>query len=222
MAQTYGYARVSSTGQGLYGTSLDNQVEQLKEVGAKLIFKDVYTGTSESRPQLDALLKIIESGDTLVVTKLDRLGRKTQVILELVEKLTNRGITVNVLNMGVFNKTPMGQLMLTMLAGIAQFERDMIVERCQAGLQRKYETDPTFRTGPRGSRLDRDKLNKLYPFIESYELSISDAAKLLGVSYQVVYHQAILRGWMPQDQFEYQEYCKKREEEQIAEESASA
>ena len=220
MAEVYGYARVSSTGQGLYGTSLDNQVEQLKQVGAVKIFKDVYTGTSESRPQLDALLEVIEDGDTLVVTKLDRLGRKTQIILELVEKLTNKGITVNVLNMGVFNKTPMGQLMLTMLAGIAQFERDMIVERCQAGIQRKYETDPTFRTGRKGVRLDREKFDKLYPFIESYELSLTDAAMLLKVSYNVVYHQAIQRGWMPKDKWEFEQRKKKKEEQ--ANESASA
>ena len=71
----YGYARVSTTGQAQNGNSLEVQKEELKEAGAEKIFSDVFSGSKNSRPELNKLLKVIQSGDTLIITKLDRIAR---------------------------------------------------------------------------------------------------------------------------------------------------
>lgn len=129
----YGYARVSSPGQALDGTSLQTQVAELRAAGAESIYTDVYTGTKLHRPELDLLLSEIQSGDTLVVAKLDRVARSAKAGLELFEMLAERGVSVNVLNMGVFDNTPSGKLMRTIMLAFAEFERDMIVSRTAEG-----------------------------------------------------------------------------------------
>lgn len=100
----YGYARVSTTQQD-YAT----QVEDLKQAGATKIFKDKYTGTTANRPEFDKLMAQIGSGDTLIVTKLDRLARNTQDALNIVKQLNAEGIILRVLNIGTidnFTKWP--------------------------------------------------------------------------------------------------------------------
>lgn len=129
----YGYARVSTYKQAIAGNSLEDQEKQLKEAGAEKIFVDHVTGTKMERPELDKLLSVIESGDTLIVTKLDRFARTAVEGGQTVQALHEKGVTINILNMGVADNTPMGKLMITMLLAFAEFERDMIVERTQTG-----------------------------------------------------------------------------------------
>lgn len=129
----YGYARVSTVKQEKNGNSLDEQREKLQAAGAQEIVTDSYTGTKMDRPAFTALLDKLAAGDTLIVTKLDRFARTAVEGGAIVKTLHERGVTINILNMGIADNTPMGKLMVTMLLAFAEFERDMIVERTQAG-----------------------------------------------------------------------------------------
>ncbi len=129
----YGYGRVSTPKQEKNGNSLDEQREQLQAAGAQEIVTDSYTGTKIDRPAFTALLDKLAAGDTLIVTKLDRFARTAVEGGAIVKTLHERGVTINILNMGIADNTPMGKLMVTMLLAFAEFERDMIVERTQSG-----------------------------------------------------------------------------------------
>ena len=138
----YGYARVSNTDQ-----KLENQIDLLKSAGADKIFREKYTGTTTQRPEFQKLLNELEANDTLIVTKLDRFARNTTEALELIQKLFKQNIKVNILNMGVIDNTPTGQLIFTIFSAFAQFERDLIVTRTQEGKMYAREHDPNFREG---------------------------------------------------------------------------
>lgn len=129
----YGYTRVSTVKQSKNGNSLDEQRRVLLEAGAREIISDSYTGTKMDRPNLTALLERLQEGDKLIVTKLDRFARTAVEGGAIVKELHERGVTIHILNMGIADSTPMGKLMVTMLLAFAEFERDMIVERTQAG-----------------------------------------------------------------------------------------
>lgn len=129
----YGYARVSTAKQVKTGNSLSDQVEKLKAAGAQEIFQDGFTGTKIDRPEFAKLLSEIKTGDTLIVTKLDRFARTATDGAALVRELVSKGVDVNILNMGKADNTPMGKLMITIMLAFAEFERDMIVERTQTG-----------------------------------------------------------------------------------------
>jgi DNA invertase Pin-like site-specific DNA recombinase len=129
----YGYARVSTKGQAHDGNSLEGQEQLLKENGASVIYKDSFTGTKTDRPEFNKLLDKLESGDILIVTKLDRFARRMSQGSELVNELINKGIKVNILNIGVMDNTPASRLIRNIFFSFAEFERDMIVERTQEG-----------------------------------------------------------------------------------------
>ncbi|KPH22363.1 recombinase family protein [Limosilactobacillus fermentum] len=138
----YGYARVSTSDQ-----KLENQIDLLKSAGADKIFQEKYTGTTTQRPEFQKLLNELKVNDTLIVTKLDRFARNTTEALELIQKLFKQNIKVNILNMGVIDNTPTGQLIFTIFSAFAQFERDLIVTRTQEGKMYAREHDPNFREG---------------------------------------------------------------------------
>ena len=129
----YGYARVSTKGQAKDGNSLESQIELLKDNGAVEIYSDSFTGTKADRPEFSKLLQKLENGDTLIVTKLDRFARSMSQGSELVNDLLNRGIKVNILNIGVMDNTPASKLIRNIFFSFAEFERDMIIERTQEG-----------------------------------------------------------------------------------------
>lgn len=142
----YGYARVSTAQQATkYG--LDVQQDQLRGAGAEVIFSDAYTGTKASRPEWDKLLAAIQPGDELLVCKLDRIARSAVNGIEVIDALMERGVTVNILNMGRMDQTPQGKLIRTIFLGFAEFERDMIVTRTQEGKARARATNPNFTEG---------------------------------------------------------------------------
>lgn len=138
----YGYARVSTNDQ-----KLDNQIESLKNAGAEIIYKEKYTGTTTNRPKFNELLNIIESGDTLIITKLDRFARNTSEALTIIKTLFDRNVTIHILNMGVIDSTPTGQLIFTIFSAFAQFERDMIVARTSDGKAYAKKHNPNFKDG---------------------------------------------------------------------------
>jgi DNA invertase Pin-like site-specific DNA recombinase len=127
-----GYVRVSTAKQ-VKGNSYEDQELALKESGAELIVKESFTGTKLHRPEFDKLIGKLQEGDTIKVTKLDRFARNAPEACNLIRALVDRGVTVHILNMGIADNSPMGKLMITILAAFAEFERDLIVERTQSG-----------------------------------------------------------------------------------------
>jgi DNA invertase Pin-like site-specific DNA recombinase len=129
----YGYSRVSTAVQQKDGNSLEHQEAQLKAAGAEEIVSDTFTGTKMDRPEFSKLIAKLEDGDTLIVTKLDRFARTATDGANLVRELVTRGVAVEILNMGKADNNPMGKLMVTIMLAFSEYERDMIVERTQAG-----------------------------------------------------------------------------------------
>jgi DNA invertase Pin-like site-specific DNA recombinase len=124
-----GYARVSTRDQ-----SFDLQVDALKKANCEKIYKEVASGARTARPILDDLLSRMRAGDTLVVWKLDRLGRSLQHLVMLAKELLDRQIGLISLNDPIDTTTPQGRLVFNIFASLAEFERDLIRERTQAGL----------------------------------------------------------------------------------------
>ncbi|PER23706.1 resolvase [Bacillus cereus] len=124
----YGYARVSTINQ-----DLGSQIQTLEQESCSIIYSEKFTGTKTNRPQFQELLSMLQTGDTLVVTKLDRFARSTVDAIQTVRSLFDRGIKVHILNMGLIEDTPTGRLVFSVMSAFAEFERDMIVERTQEG-----------------------------------------------------------------------------------------
>lgn len=129
----YGYARVSTTGQATNGNSLEEQEQALREQGCDEIVVEQYTGTKTERPKFSELLEKLQRGDTLKVTKLDRFARNTEDGGRVIKELLSKGVKVHILNMGVIDDSPVGKVIYHVFLTFAEFERDMIVERTQAG-----------------------------------------------------------------------------------------
>lgn len=129
----YGYARVSSIGQAKDGNSIEAQTTALQERGCDVICQEAYTGTTTERPELAKILAKIQKDDTLMVTKLDRFSRSAAEGVSLIKELNEKGIIIEILNMGRADNTPMGKLMVTMLLAFAEFEHDQIIERFSTG-----------------------------------------------------------------------------------------
>lgn len=129
----YGYARVSTAGQAASGNSLADQQEQLTKAGCQEIIVEQYTGSTTHRPAFSQLLDKLQPDDTLVVTKLDRIARNAGEGINLINDLMKKGIKVHILNIGLLDNTPTGKLIANIMLAFAQFERDMIIERTQAG-----------------------------------------------------------------------------------------
>lgn len=134
----YGYARVSTPHQA-EGYSLEAQEEALKAAGAQIIYKDTFTGKTTDRPELKRLLEELHGGDTLIVTKLDRLARSISQASAMLDELLERRVRIHVLNIGLIDNSPTNKLMRNMLLAFAEFERDMIIERTQEGRQTARE-----------------------------------------------------------------------------------
>jgi DNA invertase Pin-like site-specific DNA recombinase len=125
-----GYARVSTTDQ-----NLDAQLGQLEKEGCEKIYCEKVSGAKKDRPELMAMMEYAREGDEVIVTKLDRIGRNTKHLLETIEELGKRGIAFKALNLGMDTSTPTGKLMLTVVAAIATFEREMLLERQAEGIE---------------------------------------------------------------------------------------
>lgn len=129
----YGYARVSTRGQMTDGNSLESQEKMLRDAGAVEIYREAYTGTKTERPELTKLLGVLIDGDTLIITKLDRIARSLSQGVELINGLLEKGVRIHILNVGIMDNTPSSKLIRNIFFSFAEFERDMIVERTQEG-----------------------------------------------------------------------------------------
>ncbi|MGK8553519.1 recombinase family protein [Nocardia gipuzkoensis] len=174
-----GYARVSTTDQ-----DPKLQLDALEAAGASRIFTDHgVSGAKAERPELDRCLDHLRAGDVLTVWKLDRLGRKTVHVLQLIEQLTERGIGFRSLTEGLHTDGPMGKVMLTIMAAFAQLERDTMIERTRAGLAAAAANG---RKGGRPRKVDDTAAAKARQ-LRGKGVSAPDIAKMLGCSRATVY-----------------------------------
>ena len=123
-----GYARVSSVGQ-----SLDVQLDKLKDCDK--VFQEKKTGTSSTRPRLKACLEYVRDGDTLVVTRLDRLARSTLHLCQVADQLQEKGVNLKVIDQSIDTSDATGRLLFNMLGAIAQFETEIRAERQMDGIR---------------------------------------------------------------------------------------
>ena len=180
----YGYGRVSSTTRyagGEDGNSLEAQEKKLKEAGCEEIVLEAYTGTKMERPKFTKLLNKLEQGDTLIVCKLDRFARTAAEGSLLVRDLVNRGIKVNILNMGIADNSPMGKLMLTVLLAFAEYERDMIVERLNDGKAEAKAKNPDYREGRKAMQIPLE-FEGCRNYVAEGNMTVTEACKYLGIS----------------------------------------
>lgn len=169
----YGYARVSTVNQ-----DLESQITALENEGCEKIYSEKFTGTKADRPQFKELLSILEAGDTLVITKLDRFARSTGDAIETIKDLFKRGIRVHVLNMGIVEDTPTGRLIFNIMSSFAEFERDMIVERTQEGKAIAKQRDD-FREG-RPNKFNKTQIEHALGLLET--LSYKQVEEMTGIS----------------------------------------
>lgn len=175
----YGYARVSTHWQASDGNSLEAQIESLNATGADKIYMDEYSGRTTKRPQLDELLSVISSGDELIVTKLDRMARSVIEGSELIKRLQEKKITVNVLNIGCMDNSPTGRLITNVMLSFAEFERDMIIERTQEGKNAAKRNNPDFKDG-RPCKFSDEQMELALELLEKH--SYKEVSNMTGIS----------------------------------------
>jgi DNA invertase Pin-like site-specific DNA recombinase len=174
----YGYARVSTDDQN---PAL--QLGALKAAGCKTVFKDEATGAHVKRPALTRCLKKLDTGDTLIVWKLDRLGRSLRDLIHMLDDFKQRGIKFRSLTEAIDTETPAGRVMWQMIGVMAEFERSLIVERTRAGVKAAQRRGVKF--GPK-PLLTSDRLAHARQLIDQGKTP-TEAARMIGVSRATVY-----------------------------------
>ena len=174
-----GYARVSTPDQ-----KLDLQIEALNKAGCSKIFTDVASGAKSERPGLDEALKYLREGDTLVVWKLDRLGRSLSHLLKIIESLSEKNIQFkSITDSAIDTSTSSGKLMLTIIAALSEFERNLIRERTKEGLA---VAKSRGRKGGRRPVITDQKLKKAKQLIDK-GLTVREASAAIGVGKSSLY-----------------------------------
>lgn len=178
MGKIYGYARVSTTGQVKFGNSMENQIDLLKNAGCEVVYEETYTGTKKDRPVFKKILEELKTGDTIVVTKLDRLARTAIEGVTLVQELLDNGVNVHILNMGMVENSPVGKLILTIMLAFAEFERDLIIERTQEGRE-IAKKNPDYREG-RPKKFKRKQIAHALDLLKEH--TYKEVEELTGIS----------------------------------------
>ena len=190
-----GYIRVSTKKQE-QGTSLSDQRTALQAEGCQEIYEDVYSGASMERPEFDRLCADLQPGDTVVITKMDRIARTETEAYDRVVGWVRSGVRVHVMNMGLIEDTEVGRLILHIMLAFAEFERDMIVSRCQGGRAYKRATDPGYKEGRRPS-YSKAQLDHAVDLLRDH--SFNDVARMTGISRSTVVREARARGFRKSD-----------------------
>ncbi len=179
MAHLLGYARVSTTEQ-----NPDLQVDELTAAGCWKVWTDHASGTLDRRPQLDEVLEQLRPGDTLVVWRLDRLGRSLRHLIEVVTGLDERGVGFRSLRENIDTTTAGGRLVFHLFGALAQFEREIIRDRTVAGLTAARARG---RVGGRPSKLTAEQVRQARRMYDARELTVEQIGKVLGVSRTSIY-----------------------------------
>ena len=177
-----GYARVSTQEQ-----NLDLQMEALAKAGCKKIFEDKISGSRSERPGLARAMEVLREEDTFVVWKLDRLGRSVKHLVDLVGELHKKGIQFKSLTDVIDTATPSGRFFFHVMASLAEMERELTVERTQAGLAVARQLG---RKGGRKRQMTDSKIQSAKKLLAS-GVPPRDVAKNLGVSVPTLYR------WIP-------------------------
>jgi len=174
-----GYARVSTDDQ-----TLDLQLDAPRAAGCETIYQEHASGASSTRPQLEECLKAVRSGDTLVVWRLDRLGRSLIDLVSIVNGLKCRGIEFDSLTERIDTTSPAGELIFHIFASLAQFERNLIRERTIAGLNAARARG---RKGGRRPKLTASETKAIKAMMKTGELTVAEIARRFGVSTSTLY-----------------------------------
>ena len=177
-----GYARVSPQDQ-----NLELQTEALTKAGCKRIFDDKISGSRAERPGLAKALEMLREGDTLVVWKLDRLGRSVKNLIDLIGDIHKRGLQFKSLTDAIDTGTPSGRFFFHVMASLAEMERELMVERTRAGLEVARQLG---RTGGRKRQMTDSKIKSAKKLLAD-GIPPRDVAKNLGVSVPTLYR------WIP-------------------------
>ena len=177
-----GYARVSTAGQ-----NLEPQTDALKEAGCKKIFSDRgVSGAKAERPELDKALEHIRQKDTLVIWKLDRLGRSLSDLLSIVEDLKERGANFASIQDGFDTSTASGKMVFSVISAMAEYERNLIRERTMAGLTAARARG---RMGGRPKQLNEGQVRVAIALAEAGKLTIREICEQVDCSRSTYYRQ---------------------------------
>ena len=179
MGDLLGYARVSTIEQ-----NASPQLDALKAAGCIKVFTDKASGSLDRCPQLDRLLDQLRQGDTVVVWRLDRLGRSLKHLIQIVEDLAEMGVGFKSLTEGMDTTTSGGKLVFSIFGALAEFERSLIRERTMAGLAAARSRG---RVGGRPPVMTSDKIKVARQLYKARELTVEEIAKTIGVSRKTVY-----------------------------------
>ena len=174
-----GYARVSTEEQ-----NLDLQLDAFKKTGCEKIFEDKISGIKEERDGLSRALEVIRPGDTLVVWKLDRLGRSLQHLISVINKLKDQGIYFRSIQESLDTSSSAGKLIFHIFGALAEFERDIILERTMAGLAAARARG---RVGGRPKSLNSEKVRLAKTLMKDNSHNIREICETLGVSKATLY-----------------------------------
>jgi len=183
-----GYARISTNDQ-----NFDLQIDALTKHGCKRFYKDTVSGAKSKRPGLDEMLKEARPKDIIVIWKLDRLGRSLKHLVDLVAELNERDIGLRSLNDPIDTTTAQGRLVFNIFASLAEFEREIIRERTNAGLAAARARG---RTGGRKPGLSEDAKRKARIAQSYYEegMAVNQITKSIGISKATLYRYLRFRG----------------------------
>ncbi|HZH11152.1 MAG TPA: recombinase family protein [Microvirga sp.] len=167
-----GYARTSTLEQE---AGLEAQLRELKELGCEKVFHEQISSIGP-RKMLEQALEFTREGDTLVVTKLDRLARSVPHMWEIIRRLQAKGVSIRIVNMGIDTNTPTGKLMLNVLGSMAEFEREMMLERQREGIA-KAKAEGRYKGRKPTARAKADQIKELY----AGGISLSEIARRLQI-----------------------------------------
>lgn len=180
-----GYARVSTLEQ-----DVALQIDELDKAGCERIFRDKVSGTNAERPGLQEALDFLRVGDSLVVWRLDRLGRSLRHLIDTVSALEERGIGFRSLQEAIDTTTSGGRLIFHIFGALAEFERNLIRERTMAGLRAARARG---RMGGRPRKLDAKKTELAYQLYDEKKYAVNEICQMLGVSKPTLYAYLSLR-----------------------------
>ncbi len=179
MNQRIGYARVSTDDQ-----HLDLQRDALQQAGCGVIYEEAASGKSAARPELEQCRKALRAGDTLVVWRLDRLGRSLPDLVQIVAELERRGVHFESLTEKIETGNAAGKLQFHVFAALAEFERGLIRERTLAGLAAARARG---RAGGRKPKLDDKQVREIKALLRNPDIKVAEVARLYGVSRTTLY-----------------------------------
>ena len=175
-----GYARVSTEDQ-----NLDLQIDALEEAKCDHIYKEKMSGTIHDRPALDKALNFMRKGDTLVVWKLDRLGRSLRHLIEVINQLMDDGMYFMSLQEKIDTTSTSGKLIFHIFAALAEFEREIISERTKAGL---IAARARGRIGGRPKKLNEEQTQMVKKMWKDHTIPIDEICRTFNISRATLYH----------------------------------